>query len=339
MVCCSYAKSTDVDSFDCFLSSGSVNFFDTACRHANYFGALDYGRFAKMDTKIKRENCSVVMYCDSSNRQYRNNDHYCIAGVILTDTQKALLDSKINQLKRNTFDWLKNPESVELKGEWIAGKKRAFRKLRPERMGLFLTELSHTIFDELRPKILPCYLPRLKSLPDTFPKLIKNQKPENRELSPYFSFLLQYNNFLTENGMTGKVIFDEGDDNFKKFLKEQKEREPTRVFDHATRINMSADEILNCVKESAEDNALQIADLFAFTICAFYAFTHAEVISKNGLGKYSKIPKESFDELLKRIKSECEGKRYFPLPVERLKESYVKEPELCSWVLTPRQKV
>ena len=205
-------------------------------------------------------------------------------------------------------------------------------------MESFLTKLLHTIFDELKPKVLPCYTPRLKSLPDTFPKLIKNQKPKNHELSPYFSFLLQYNNFLTENGMTGKVIFDEGDDNFKKFLKEQKEREPSRVFDHVTRINMSADEILNCTKKSAEDNALQIADLFAFTICAFYAFTHSEMIGKNVLGKGSKIPKESFDELLKRIKPECEGKRYFPLPVERLKECHVKEPEFCNRVLSPRQK-
>jgi len=100
----------------------------------------------------------------------------------------------------------------------------------------------------------------------------------------------------------------------------------------------SADEILNCTKKWAEDNALQIADLFAFTICAFYAFTHSEMIGKNVLGKGSKIPKESFDELLKRIKPECEGKRYFPLPVERLKECHVKEPEFCNRVLSPRQK-
>ena len=266
-----------------------------------------------MNAKLNKAIREVTIYYDASNRQYCNQISYCIAGVILTDCEKGSLDNEVDRLKRNTFQ---KPELVELKGKFISEKKGEFGKLDPERMELFLKKLSRLIFDVLRLKIIPLYTSRLENLSYTLPRLIKNQKNENREILPYFFFLSQYNNFLEENRMTGKIIFDQGDNNFKKLLKEQKEQEPFRVFDLCTRINMTVDEIQTCTQDSRQNNAIQIADLYAYTIRQSYVLTSAEI--------------------LRRIKPGIKSRKYFPLPIERLKESYVKNPD--NWVLKVQTK-
>jgi hypothetical protein len=126
----------------------------------------------------------------------------------------------------------------------------------------------------------------------------------------YFIFINQYNDFLFKKGVKGKIVFDEGNDNFKKLLKNMKEQELVRVFDLCTCITMTIDEIKACLIDSRKENALQIADLFAYTTYVSYA----------------KSPNALSGKIF--------GKKWLPLPIERLDECYVKPPH--NLILTAR---
>jgi len=93
-------------------------------------------------------------------------------------------------------------------------------------------------------------------------------------------------------------------------LNSMKEQELVRVFDLCTSISMTTDEIKACLVQSHKENALQIADLFSYTTYISYA----------------KSPNDIFDKIF--------GKKWLPLPIERLDECYVKPPH--NLVLTAR---
>jgi len=252
----------------------------------------------------------VTMYCDASDHCYRGNTHHCIAGVILEDTQKVILDTEINSLKRRYWGeyWDRNPEKVEIKGTDITDKRKCFRRLSTPRMRAFLEELWEIIFDGLELKVLPFYAQK-----------------------SYTLFLNHYNNYLVEQGITGKIIFDEGDDNFKKLVRVMKEKEAFYVFDTSSRIRMTKDEIDHCLVDSRKENALQIADLFAYTTAFFSAMTHAEKEDRPGFDSFSVVPAESFDTPSGRL-----DRSRIPLPLDkRLEKSYVKQPHDLMVTLRP----
>lgn len=219
---------------------------------------------------------NVTIYCDST----WNADGYCIAGVILSDAERLILDERVNTLKKRF--WGNMWEEIEIKATDITGRRKGFYG----RPGLrsFLDTLWSIIFDEMRLRILPVYTGKVKIL----------------KLSVYKIFIVQFNEFLFQRGLKGKIVFDEGDNSFKTLLNSMKEQELQRVFDLCTNISMTTDEIKACLVESHKENALQIADLFSYTTWISYA----------------RSPNDITDKIF--------GEKWLPLPIERLDECYVK---------------
>ncbi len=233
----------------------------------------------------------VTIYCDARDSL---TDGYCIAGVILTDAEKVILDQKVNGLKKEF--WGHKWEQYEIKATDIEGRRGGFRK---EGMKLFLDKLWTIIFDEMRLKVLPLFAKRME-LENYNRKLIPEQKPNDPYILAYFIFMNQYNDFLDRRKIRGKIVFDEGDNNFKKLLRNMKDWEPVRAFELCRCITMTIDEIKACLIDSRKENALQIADLFAST-------THVS---------YTRLPNAPFETVF--------GKKWLPLPIKRLDECYVK---------------
>lgn len=243
----------------------------------------------------------LTIYCDAIDEW---TDGYCVAGVILRGAEKPILDEKVNSLKREF--WRDKWEKYEIKATDITGRREGFRS---PRMKSFLEKLGSIIFDEMRLRVLSLYAKR-EELVNYNKMFIPTQKRNDSNMLAFFIFINQYNDFLFKKEVKGKIVFDEGNDNFKKLLKNMKEQELVRVFDLCTCITMTIDEIKACLIDSRKENALQIADLFAYTTYVSYA----------------KSPNALSGKIF--------GKKWLPLPIERLDECYVKPPH--NLILTAR---
>lgn len=259
---------------------------------------------------------SITVYCDEAGTE--KEDHYTIAGIILPDDQAEKFNMQMDRLKKTYFP--KTPSEVILHSSDIQGRSGIYSKAKmsDKVYADFKYDLRKLVMERLKPKSAAFYfskreLSELRNV-KVFKRMLKNVRKPSVYVTAYFFMILKLQNYFVEKDVKWKIVAEEGNAHFGRLIDYFEKNRDNFAFNLVG--NLERNLIGKQCIVSKSENAVQIADIIAYTINDFHKGVEFGYEGETLVARFTKDI------------SQWEQKRI--LPYENLKDLFVWE-ECHSW--------